>query len=180
LPPAGSSIVGGAAAFSQALSPDGRRVVFGVNTSGGIALAVRSFDAGEAQVLPGTEGGVYPFWSPDSRFIGFFAQGKLKKIDVTGGPPVILCDAGYGLGGTWNRDGTIVFAPNHTSGLFRVPAAGGTPVPVTVLDTSRKEQSHRWPWFLPDGRRFLYVATPATGDEAFNSVQLYIGIGQSF
>ena len=133
-PPAGSSIVGGAAAFSQALSPDGQRVVFGVNTAGGSALAVRSFDAVEAQVLPGTEGGAFPFWSPDSRFIGFFAQGKLKKIDVTGGPPVTLCDARARRGGTWNRDGTIVFAPNLTSGLFRVSAAGGAPAPVTTLD----------------------------------------------
>ena len=149
-------------ATSQALSPDGRRVVFGVNTAGGSALAVRSFDAGEAQVLPGTEGGAFPFWSPDSRFIGFRAQGKLKKIDVTGGPPVTLCDAADGVGGTWNRDGTIVFAPNLTSGLFRVSAAGGAPAPVTTLDAAKKEQGHRGPWFLPDGRRFLYVATPPT------------------
>jgi Tol biopolymer transport system component len=159
-PPAGSSLLRGVGATSQALSPDGRRVVFGVNTTGGLALAVRSFDAGEAQVLPGTEGGVFPFWSPDSRFIGFRAQGKLKKIDVTGGPPVTLCDAADGLGGTWNRDGTIVFAPNLTSGLFRISAAGGTPAPVTTLDAAKKEQGHRGPWFLPDGRRFLYVATP--------------------
>ena len=161
-PPAGSALGGGVAAPSQALSPDGRRIVFGVNTTGGVALAFRSFNAGEAQVLPGTEGGLFPFWSPDSRFIGFFAQGKLKKIDVTGGPPVTLCDAGVGVGGTWNRDGTIVFAPDLTSGLFRVSAAGGAPAPVTTLDGAKKEQSHRVPWFLPDGRRFLYVATPPT------------------
>ncbi len=127
-PPAGSSIVGGAVGLTHALSPDGQRIVFVVNTAGGPALAVRSFDAAEPQVLPGTEAGFFPFWSPDSRFIGFFAQGKLKKIDVTGGPPVTLCDAGRGLGGTWNRDGTIVFTPNDgTSGLFRVSAAGGAP-----------------------------------------------------
>ena len=161
-PPAGSSLGGGVAAFSQALSPDGRRVVFLVNTTGGFALAVRSFDAGEAQVLPGTEGGLFPFWSPDSRFIGFRAPGKLMKIDVTGGPPVTLCDAADGIGGTWNSDGTIVFAPSLTSGLFRVSAAGGAPAPVTTLDAAKKEQGHRGPWFLPDGRRFLYVATPPT------------------
>jgi Tol biopolymer transport system component len=161
-PPAGSSLLRGVGATSQALSPDGQRVVFRVNTTGGAALAVRSFDAGEAHVLPGTEGGIFPFWSPDSRFIGFRAQGKLKKIDVTGGPPVTLCDAADGLGGTWNRDGTIVFAPNLTSGLFQVSAAGGAPAPVTTLDAAKKEQGHRGPWFLPDGRRFLYVATPQT------------------
>jgi Tol biopolymer transport system component len=162
-PPAGSSIVvGGPAAPWQALSPDGQRIAFVVITAGQYTLAVRSFDAGDAHVLPGTEGGNFPFWSPDSRFIGFFAQGKLKKIDVAGGPPLTLCDASAGEGGTWNRDGTIVFAPHGTSGLLRVSAAGGVPAPVTTLDAAKKEQSHRWPWFLPDGRRFLYMATPQT------------------
>ncbi len=167
-PPAGSSILGAGgfssvySTLSQALSPDGQRVAFSVSTAGQPALAVRSFDAAEAQVLPGTEGGFFPFWSPDSRFIGFFAQGTLKKVDVTGGPSVILCDAIAGVGGTWNRDDTIVFAPHPTSGLFRVSAAGGAPAPVTTLDAAKKEKAHRWPWFLPDGRRFLYVATPPT------------------
>ena len=122
-------------------------------------LAVRSLDTLEPQILPGTEGVIStPFWSPDNRFIGFFAQGKLKKVDVTGGPPQELCDAAGGEGGTWNRDGVIVFAPTPTSGLFRVSAAGGTPVPLTTLDASRQERSHRHPWFLPDGRHFLYVS----------------------
>ena len=160
-PPAGTSFGETLTVFSQAPSPDGQRVAFGVNTTGGTALAVRSFDEVEAHLLPGTEVGLFPFWSPDSRFIGFFAQGKLMKIDVTGGPPQTLCDAGLGTGGTWNRDGTIVFASNQgTSGLLRVSAAGGTPVPVTTLDVAKKEESHRWPWFLPDGRHFLYVAGP--------------------
>jgi Tol biopolymer transport system component len=162
-PPAGSSFIGGAVTFSQALSPDGQRVAFGVNTSGGAALAVRSFDAVDAQLLPGTEGGASPFWSPDSRFIGFFAQGKLKKIDVAGAPPLTVCDANGAFGGTWNRDGIILFAPNQgTSGLFRVSAAGGAPTPVTTLDAAKKERAHLSPWFLPDGRRFLYVAMAPT------------------
>jgi Tol biopolymer transport system component len=159
-PPAGSSIVGGPAAPLPALSPDGQRIALVVNTAGQFALAVRSFDAVEAHVLAGTEGAIHPFWSPDSRFIGFFAQGKLKKIDVAGGPPLTLCDASAGEGGTWNRDDTIVFAAE--SGLFRVSAAGGAPAPVTTLDGAKKEQAHSFPWFLPDGRRFLYVATPPT------------------
>ena len=126
-PPAGSSIAGGGVGLTHAFSPDGQRIAFVVSTAGGPALAVRSFDAVESHVLPGTEAGFFPFWSPDSRFIGFFAQGKLKKVDVTGGPPVTLCDARYGLGGTWNRDGTIVFTPKAASGLFRVSAAGAPP-----------------------------------------------------
>ncbi len=160
-PPEGATFPGGTA--HVALSPDGRRVVFAAtmrrNNAQVVVLAVRSLDTLEPQILPGTEGVLLtPFWSPDSRFIGFFAQGKLKKVDVTGGPPQELCDAAGGEGGTWNRDGVIVFAPLPTSGLFRVSAAGGTPVPLTTLDASRQERSHRHPWFLPDGRHFLYVS----------------------
>jgi Tol biopolymer transport system component len=160
-PPEGTTFRNGSA-DSVALSPDGRRVVFAAtvrrNNAPVSVLAVRSLDALEAQILPGTEGVTSaPFWSPDSRFIGFFAQRKLKKVDVTGGPPQELCDAN-GDGATWNRDGVIVFSPTNTSGLFRVSAAGGTPVPLTTLDPSRQERSHRHPWFLPDGRHFLYVS----------------------
>jgi Tol biopolymer transport system component/predicted Ser/Thr protein kinase len=163
-PPEGTTFPG-SIAVGVALSPDGRRVVFPAtvrrNNAQVVMLAVRSLDTFEPQILPGTEmAGVASslFWSPDSRFIGFFAQGKLKKVDVTGGAPQELCDAAAGGGGTWNRDGVIVFAPTPTSGLFRVSAAGGTPVPLTTLDASRQERSHLHPWFLPDGRHFLYVS----------------------
>ncbi len=126
-------------------------------------LWVRPLDSLTAQPLAGTEGAMFPFWSPDSRSVGFFAQGKLKKIDASGGPPQTLCDAGLGRGGSWSREGAIVFAGEAQGPLFRVSAAGGPATPATKLDAARQEYSHRWPCFLPDGRRFLYyVRTPST------------------
>jgi Tol biopolymer transport system component len=124
-------------------------------------LWLRAFDALEARQLPGTENGDFPFWSPDSRFIAFFADGKLKKIEAAGGPVQTLSDAPAPEGGTWNRDGTILFAATFTAGLSRVSAAGGQVISATTLDASQKEISHRWPEFLPDGRHFLFLAQPA-------------------
>ncbi|HYM13018.1 MAG TPA: protein kinase [Bryobacterales bacterium] len=139
------------------VSPDGRRVAFTArDASGSIHLWVRPLDAPAAQMLGGTEGASFPFWSPDSRWIGFFADGKLKKAEVSGAPPQTIANAPVGRGGAWNRDGVILFAPNVYSPLAQVPATGGEPKPVTGLDTSHEETSHRWPQFLPDGRRFLY------------------------
>ena len=100
----------------------------------------------------------FRFWSPDSRFVAFFAQGKLKKIDVAAGSPQTLCDAPLGEGGTWNRNDEILFARDAAGGLFKVSAAGGGPAPVTNLDKAQGEISHAWPQFLPDGRHFLYLA----------------------
>jgi serine/threonine-protein kinase len=115
------------------LSPDGRRIAFAVTAGLQNAVAVRAFDALEAQVLAGTgsQPGFpsHPFWSGDGRFIGFFAAGKLKKIDATGGSPLVICDAPNREGGTWNRDGTIVFAPISTGGLFQVLGLSGMHVP---------------------------------------------------
>jgi len=140
-----------------AVSPDGRRVAFTTrDASRRTQLWVRALEALAAQPLAGTEGASYPFWSPDSRGIGFFAEGKLKKIEASGGPPQTLANAPNGRGGTWNRDGLIVFAPSTISPLVQVSAAGGEPKPTTELDASRQEVSHRWPQFLPDGRRFLH------------------------
>ena len=144
------------------VSPDGRRIALVVvNAEARSQLWVRSLDALHAQALAGTEDASSPFWSPDSRYLGFFADGKLKKIDVSGGPPVTLCDAPTHLGGAWSRDGVIVFAPTSASGLQRVSAAGGVPTAATTL--SEGETSHRRPSFLPDGRHFLYSANPAGG-----------------
>jgi Tol biopolymer transport system component len=141
------------------ISPDGRRIVMVVSFAGqgSASLWLRDLDALNGRILPGTSGASYPFWSPDSRAVGFFADNKLKKIDVNGGPALTLCDAPQGRGGTWNQDDIIVYG-RVNGGLFRVPAAGGTPVALTEPDPAASEFSHRYPWFLPDGRHFLYTA----------------------
>jgi eukaryotic-like serine/threonine-protein kinase len=140
-----------------ALSPDGTQMVYvATDALGKELLWVRPLDSLEAQPLAGTEDGFYPFWSPDSRFVGFFAQGKLRRIPVSGGPAQVICDAEFGLGGSWNKDGTIVFAPSFKDAIFRVRADGGPPVPVTKLDKSRHETRHTSPIFLDDGEHFLF------------------------
>jgi Tol biopolymer transport system component len=109
--------------------------------------------------IPGTDGGTFPFWSPDSRSIGFFAHGKLKTVQIAGGPPIVLADAPFGSGGSWSRDNVILFAPGPSqTGLWRVPSAGGSPTVATTLDKTTGEDAHRWPHFLPDGRHFFYTA----------------------
>ena len=120
-------------------------------------LWVQSLSSGVTAALPATERGLFPFWSPDSRSIGFFAGGKLKTIDAAGGPAQVLCDAPTPRGGSWGRGGDIVFAADFRGGLSRVPASGGTPVAATKLDAAH-HTTHRWPWFLPDGKHFLYLA----------------------
>jgi Tol biopolymer transport system component len=142
-----------------AVSPDGRRLAFAAtNESGNHLLWVRPLDSVAAEPLAGTEGGAWPFWSPDSRYLGFFAAGKLKKIEASGGPAETLCDAPAARGGTWGADGTILFTPSVENPLYRVSEAGGTPVPATKLDDWRHERSHRWPYFLPDGQSFVFFA----------------------
>ncbi|HKS96045.1 MAG TPA: protein kinase [Terriglobia bacterium] len=141
------------------ISPDGRRLAFEAVATGGTdargQLWVRPLDSLTAQPLAGTEGAEYPFWSPDSGFIGFFAQGKLKKIDSSGGPAQTICDAPDGRGGTWGPSGTIVFAPGVFTGIFEVPSIGGTPVQLT--SPSNPGDSDRFPSFLPDGRHVLFL-----------------------
>jgi len=146
---------------SLAISPDGHYLVMQATGNAGQQLWVRSLDSLQTQPLAGTENASFPFWSPDSRYIGFFTQTQLKKIAVTGGPAQALCDAPVGRGGTWSRDGVIVFAANNgNGGLSRVAAAGGVPTPVTKVNEGGG--THRWPLFLPDGRRLLYLATGGT------------------
>ncbi len=140
-----------------AISPDGRMVAFAVSAPSGVLLGVRDLARDEIRTFTGTDDAGYPFWSPDSRQIGFFAGGKLKRVDVTGGVPVVLCTAEVGKGGTWRSDGTILFAPSYTSPIHRVSAAGGESVAITQLDSTRSESSHRFPRFLPDEEHFLYV-----------------------
>lgn len=131
-------------------------MAFNAALDGKTSLWVRDLGSLEARALPGTEEARLPFWSPDSRFLGFFANGKLKKTAAAGGPVVNLCDAPSGRGGTWNQNDVILFAAAILSPIFRIPAAGGTPVPVTTLN--EQETGHRYPWFLPDGHHFLYAA----------------------
>jgi Tol biopolymer transport system component len=140
-----------------ALSPNGRHIVFAAAGDGPQRLWLRALDSTEAQPMAGTEGADYSFWSPESRSIGFFAGGKLKRVDIAGGPPQVIADAPLGRGGTWNADGTILFAPTSTSPLSRVAAAGGEAVAATRLDPPR-QTGHVFPRFLPDGRHFLFYA----------------------
>jgi serine/threonine protein kinase/roadblock/LC7 domain-containing protein len=138
-----------------ALSPDGQKVAYVAATQeGNLKLWVRNLRSPKAQPLEGTEGVEYPFWSPDSQSIAFFAASKLKRVDANGERLQSICDAVNGRGGAWNREGTIVFAPNLFGGLARVSAAGGRPVEISHTTT----RSHRWPFFLPDGRHFLFVS----------------------
>lgn len=142
-----------------ALSPDGRRVAFVCFSEGRNLLWVRTLDSVQAQPLAGTDGAFLPFWSPDNRFIGFFANGKLKKVEVSGGSPQTLCDVtGDPRGGAWNKKETILFAPSYQDAIFQVSSAGGPVTAVTKLDPSQQHTSHRFPVFFPDGRRFLYWA----------------------
>jgi eukaryotic-like serine/threonine-protein kinase len=136
------------------ISPDGRRVAFVAASPDGVPrLQVRRLDSVTAVALPGTDGATYPFWSPDSQSIGFFAQGRLKRIHASGGPPQTLSDAVLPRGGSWNRMGVILFAANGGARLYRISASGG---PATPLSFSRPNRESHWPVFLPDGDRFLY------------------------
>jgi serine/threonine protein kinase/Tol biopolymer transport system component len=140
------------------VSPDGRRFTFVASLADGKPLLwVRLRDALSAQPLSGTEGASHPFWSPDSRFVGFFADGKLKTIEVSGGPPETVCDAPFGRSGTWSERGVILFARSGRDPLFSVSAAGGVPAQATTLDSARGDWGHRTPHFLPGGQQFLYV-----------------------
>lgn len=152
-----SLLISDASGFS--LSPDGRVLAYVASTPDKKSvLWIRPIDSLRAEPLAGTSGGKYPFWSPDSRFLGFFAGGKLKIMDSSGGPALTLCDAPDGRGGTWSRDGVILFAPSVNSPIHRISSSGGASAPVTTLDAPKNEISHRWPSFLPDGRHFLYLA----------------------
>jgi Tol biopolymer transport system component len=151
----GGPAAGGTGTIAQlAVSPDGRNIVFVAGAQFEFKIWLRPVASAEARPMQGTEGGAFPFWSHDSRFVAFFAGGKLKKVAIAGGPPVVLADAA-GLGGSWSRDNMIVFGSGG-SGVFRVPSAGGVPTAVTTLADG--ESAHRWPYFLPDGRHFFYTA----------------------
>lgn len=184
--PAGVRLWSGNPPGRFVLSPDGRRLAMvASDATGRSMLWVRPLDSRVAQALGGTEGATYPFWSADSRFIAFFAQSKLKKIGVSGGEVVTLCDAsdergvaatagGFGSSGTWNRDDVILFTPNGNSPLYRVSASGGTPTQVTTLDPASGDVQHSFPFFLPDGRHFLYFVV---GSQASRTVPRGVYVG---
>ena len=148
------------------VSPDGRRIAFTAVSGGSTPrLFVRSLDSRDATAIAGTDGAKQPFWSPDGTSLGFFARGKLMKVAVAGGVPVVICDAPDGRGGAWSPTGTIVFGPNLIfEGLARVSADGGPVEPATLVDLDRGENSHRWPVFLPDGIHFLFHVRASTDE----------------
>ncbi|NOT27648.1 MAG: hypothetical protein HOP16_16295 [Acidobacteria bacterium] len=155
----GPSRGGTGTATQLAVSPDGRHIVFVAHAGTAFQIWLRPVATLDATPIPGTDGGSFPFWSPDSRAIGFFADGKLKTVQIVGGPPVVVADAPFGSGGSWSRDNVILFAPGPSqTGLLRVSSTGGSPTVATTLDRTAGEDVHRWPHFLPDGRHFFYTA----------------------
>jgi Tol biopolymer transport system component len=161
-------VLPGSAALSSApaVSPDGQHIAFTASTKGQPPrLFLRSFSTLEARSIAGTDGAEHPFWSPDSRSVGYFARNRLLKVAVEGGGPVEICATRAGRGGTWSRNGVIVFAPDLIdSGLAWVSADGGALHPATLLDRTQGENSHRWPVFLPDGIHFLYSVRSIRAD----------------
>ena len=154
---------GAGAASPVALSPDGTQLVYSAIQGGSPQLYVRSLDSLQDKPIAGTEGASAPFFSPDGQWVGFFAEGKLKKVPVTGGSPVVLCEVGGGFGASWGNDDTIFFAPGSMSGLWRVSAKGGTPQPFTELDRQNGEISHRSPRVLPGGKAVLFTVWTGPG-----------------
>jgi eukaryotic-like serine/threonine-protein kinase len=157
-PPEGTSL-SGMDGGDPVISPDGKLLVFSASGSDGSDLWIRAMDDPSYRKLPGTSGAFYPFWSPDSRQIGFFSDGWMKRIDISGGSPINIAEARGGRGGAWNSDNIILFSPgNSTDGLYRVSASGGVPEPVTIF-TDSVGPSHRMPFFLPDGNHFTYLSS---------------------
>ena len=141
------------------ISPDGSRIAFiAVDAGGRPTLWLRTLDGLVSRQLPGTENARFPFWSPDGRSIAFFSNQRLRRISAEGGAAQTICRAGLGFGGSWNRDGTIVFSSQFGARIESVPAAGGTPAPATEIQKSRGDSAHLWPAFLPDGRHFVFTA----------------------
>jgi len=172
LPPAGVGWANVPPNTGVALSPDGRRLAFLGTDASGTRLWVRPIDAVAAQPLAGTEGVVLAAWSPDSQFLAFVAGGTLRKMDASGGPAITLVGKPTNFGLAWGPQDDILFAPDGRGPLFRVSASGGQPSPVTMLDPASGETGHGGPFFLPDGRHFLYAARTTS---SIDDVSLYVG-----
>ena len=160
-PPVGSRFGTIITTGGSAVSPNGRTLAFAATSAKGEwLLYLRPLDSLDARALPGTEDAGRPFWSPDGKSLAFVAGGKLKRMDVAGGSPITLCDARVARGGTWNDDGVILFG-DQAPGLQRIPASGGTPLPVTQVDKEAGETFHYYPQFLPGGKKLLYLSRSA-------------------
>jgi WD40 repeat protein len=158
------------------ISPNGDYVAFtATGKDGKFKLWVRALNSVDARALPETDNAMFPFWSPDSNSLGFFADAKLKTINVVMGSPVVLCDASDGRGGTWSANGDILFSPSPTSGLLLVKASGGTPQQVTRLEAGRYT-THRWPFFLPDSKHYLYFAASHEPSKSSDSMTYYASL----
>ncbi len=154
------------AAGPVVFSKDGKQIAFvAEDASGDTNLYVRSLADKDARMIPNTEGAEYPFWSPDGESLGFYSSGKLRRVAVNGGPPVEICDAQRMRGGTWLPDDTILFTPDITAGIFRVSASPGS-TPVEITKTSSAQDTNRWPYILPDGKHFLYLASSHSNPQA--------------
>jgi Tol biopolymer transport system component len=166
----------GDSAGPPVLSPDGASIAFAATGADGkSAIWVRPMNLLDAHMLPGTENAIFPFWSPDGRSLGFFSDSKLKTVDLNGGSAQVVADAPFGRGGAWGPGGVILFSPSTQAPLMRVSSNGGTPAPVTKLDTSQ-HTSHRWPLFLPDGKHFLYLAINHDSSKTANDAVYYASL----
>jgi Tol biopolymer transport system component len=179
-PPANAQLGGPAgggtgSATQLAVSPDGKHLVFVARTDAGYTLWLRSLAALATHQIAGTDGASFPFWSPDSRYVAFFADDKLKKVQIAGGPPVVLCAAIQGRGGTWSPENVLLFGTIN-SPLQRVATAGGVATAAAVLDKSYGETSHRWPHFLPDGRHYLFTAVTGAAGAAPRRSTIKVGV----
>jgi serine/threonine protein kinase len=158
------------------VSPDGRSLAWAaVGMDGNTRLWVRDLSGTESREIESSDAAAYPFWSPDSRYIGYFSEGKIKKVLATGGPSITIGEAENPKGGAWKTDGVILYAPAHNSGIFRITDEGGEPVPVTELNESREENSHRHPRFLPDGQHFMYFTRVGAMGTAVEGSGIWIG-----
>ena len=155
-----------------ALSPDGTHIAFIAQKDGKNSLWLRSLDRLEATLVRGTDDAYFPFWSPDGAAVAFFMQGKLWRTDLNGGSPAPICDAPEARGGSWGSRNVIVFAPLFGGPIFQVPAAGGTPKPVTAVPVESTNISDRWPSFLPDGKHFLFLNSPFGNAADQNEIHL--------
>ena len=174
-PPGGHFRLTDDAAGPPVLSPDGAFLAFTATVDGKTSVWIRPMSSNDARSLPDTSDAIFPFWSPDSRSIGYFAGNKLKTIEIDGGASQIVCDVTLGRGGAWGPVGVIVFSASPVSALWQVNASGGTPAPLTKLDASQ-HTSHRWPFFLPDGKHFLYFAMHHDPSKSSNNAIYYASL----